>query len=107
MVQNSLGSTDTYSNLTLKSKFTLSSKIEDGKKNVVVYSHTSYTFEFEHATSSSNLEGTLTLIGMREGTFHPLSFLDQILPAEFLSKISKPEVKIDTNWVNLTPCQAH
>ena len=31
----------------------------------------------------------LTLIGMRQGTFHPLSFLDQILSAEFLSKISK------------------
>ena len=28
----------------------------------------------------------LTLIGMREGTFHPLSFLDQILLAETLSK---------------------
>ena len=31
----------------------------------------------------------LTLISMREGTFHPLSFLYQILSAEFLSKISK------------------
>ena len=31
----------------------------------------------------------LTLIGMREGTFQPLSFLDQILSAEFISKISK------------------
>jgi hypothetical protein len=31
----------------------------------------------------------LTLIGMREGTIHPLSFLDQILSAEFISKISK------------------
>ena len=27
----------------------------------------------------------LTLIGMREGTFHPLFFLDQNLSAEFLS----------------------
>ena len=46
----------------------------------------------------------LTLIGMREGTFHPLSFLDQILSAEFLSNISKLfwEVKIDNNRVNLT-----
>ena len=31
----------------------------------------------------------LTLIGMREGTFHPFSFLDQNSSAEFLSKISK------------------
>ena len=31
----------------------------------------------------------LTLIGMRVGTFQPLSFLDQILSAEFISKISK------------------
>ena len=31
----------------------------------------------------------LTLIGMREVTFHPLSFLDQILSAEYLSEISK------------------
>ena len=32
---------------------------------------------------------TLTLIGMRGDTFISLSFLDQILSAEFLSKISK------------------
>ena len=32
----------------------------------------------------------LTLIGMREGTFIPLYFLDWILSGEFLSKISKP-----------------
>ena len=31
----------------------------------------------------------LTLIGMRQGTFHPPSFLDQTLSAEFLPKISK------------------
>ena len=31
----------------------------------------------------------LTLIGMREGTFIPLCFLDWILSAEFLSKLSK------------------
>ena len=31
----------------------------------------------------------LTLIGMRRGTFHPLSILDQTLSAEFLPKISK------------------
>ena len=31
----------------------------------------------------------LTLIGMRQGTFLPLSFLDQTLSAEFLPKISK------------------
>ena len=38
------------------------------------------------ATGNKNL---LTLIGMREGTFHPLSFLDKILSADFLSKIPK------------------
>ena len=38
------------------------------------------------------LKASLTLMGMREGTFHPLSFLDQIL---------------STCQVNLTPCQAH
>ena len=31
----------------------------------------------------------LTLIGMREGTFIPLYFLDWIFSAEFLSKLSK------------------
>ena len=49
----------------------------------------------------------LTLNGMREGTFPPLSFLDQILSAEFLSKNSKLGEKIDINRINLTPCQAH
>jgi hypothetical protein len=42
--------------------------------------------------------------GMRAGNFHPLSFFDQILSAEFLSKT---KVKIDINQVNLTSCQAH
>ena len=46
----------------------------------------------------------LTLIGMREGTFNPLSFLDQKLSAEFLSFL---EVKIDINQVILTPCPAY
>ena len=31
----------------------------------------------------------LTLNGMRQGTFYPLSFLDQTLSAEFLPKMSK------------------
>ena len=31
----------------------------------------------------------LTLSGLREGIFHPQSFLDQILSAEYLSEISK------------------
>ena len=39
----------------------------------------------------------LTLIGMREGAFHPLSFLDQNLSAENFKK--KLEVKIDINQV--------
>ena len=47
----------------------------------------------------------LTLIGMRGGTFISLSFLDQILSADFLSKLSKLfEVKIDINRVILTLC---
>lgn len=51
----------------------------------------------------------LTLIGMRKGTFHPLSFLDQNLSAEFLSKNSKLflDMKIYINRVILTLCQAH
>ena len=44
----------------------------------------------------------LTLIGMRGDTFISLSFLDQILSAEFRSNIFGGET-----WVNLTPCQAH
>ena len=46
----------------------------------------------------------LTLIAMRGDTFHSLSFLDQILSAEFLPKISKKisEVEIVINPVNLT-----
>jgi hypothetical protein len=49
---------------------------------------------------------TLILIGMRQGTFHPLSFLDQTLSAEFLTKKFQIffEVKIR---INLTPWQAH
>ena len=50
-----------------------------------------------------------TLFGMGGDTFIPLSFLDWILSAKFISKISKLflEVKIDINRVDLTPCQAH
>ena len=50
----------------------------------------------------------LTLIGMREGTFHPLSFLDQIFVIWFFIKTFQTflEVKIDINRVNLIPCQA-
>ena len=43
-------------------------------------------FPFKNAQNSSLV---LTLIGTREGTFHPLSFLDQILSAEYFSEISK------------------
>ena len=51
---------------------------------------------------------SLTLIGMRGDTFISLSFLDQILSVEFFIKNFQPilEVKIDINWINLTPCQA-
>ena len=37
---------------------------------------------------NSNLGLSLTLIGMRKDTFIPLYFLDWILLAEFLSKLS-------------------
>ena len=37
----------------------------------------------------SFLEDYLTLIGMRQGTFRPLSFFDHILSTELLSKIYK------------------
>ena len=37
----------------------------------------------------SRLYGNLTLIGMRGDTFISLSCLDQILSADFLSKLSK------------------
>ena len=48
------------------------------------------------------------LIGMGSDTFISLPFWGQILSAGFLSKIFKLfwGVKIDINWVNLTPCQA-
>ena len=50
----------------------------------------------------------LTLSGMGRDIFTPLSLLDQILSAEFFSKISKlSEVKIEINRVILTPCPAH
>ena len=45
---------------------------------------------------------------MRQGNFHPFSFLDQILSADSLSKFSKLflEVEIDINQAKLTRCQA-
>ena len=51
----------------------------------------------------------LTLIAMRGDTFHSLSFLDQILSAEFVSKISKKnsEVEMVIDPVKVTPCQTH
>ena len=44
----------------------------------------------------------LTLIGMSEGTFHPLSFLEKIFSAEFFIKNFQTflEVKIDINRIN-------
>ena len=50
-----------------------------------------------------------TLIGMRQGTFHPLSFLDQDVSTDFLSQIlnKKLEVRIEINQIVLTLCQAH
>jgi hypothetical protein len=47
------------------------------------------TYLLTYFLRRKNSLSNLTLIGMREGTFHPLSFLDQILSAKFLSKISK------------------
>ena len=76
------------------------------------------------ATNSSNIRDTtkliaycmqsyfvhiyLTQIGMRQGTFHPLSFLEQIFGSWIFIKSFKTffEVKIDINRVNLPPCQA-
>ena len=48
-------------------------------------------FAFDHRIcfTDDHEIAMLTLIGMRQGTFTPLSFLDWILSAEFLSKISK------------------
>ena len=46
--------------------------------------------------------GQLTLIGMREGTFHPLVLFE----LDFVSWIIL-EVKIDINRINLTPFHAH
>ena len=52
--------------------------------------------------------GPLTLIGIRGATFISLSFLDQILSADFLSKLSKLfKVKFDINRVILTPYPAY
>ena len=52
--------------------------------------------------------GPLTLIGIRGATFISLSFLDQILLADFLSKLSKLfKVKFDINRVILTPYPAY
>jgi hypothetical protein len=42
--------------------------------------------DFKKISLFCMINKTLTLIGTREGTFHPLSFLDQDLLAEFLSK---------------------
>ena len=52
---------------------------------------------------------TLTLIGMRQGTFNPrvivgLDFVSWICIKNFQTFL---EVKIDINQVNLPPCQAH
>ena len=41
------------------------------------------------------------------GTFHPLSFSDQILSAAFLSNNSKLFFEMKINQVNLTPCHAN
>ena len=50
----------------------------------------------------------LTLIGMRGDAFISLSFLDQILSADFYQNFPNfLKVKIDTNQVILTPCPAH
>ena len=48
----------------------------------------SYSYFSMNAYFQPSFE-VLTLIGMRQGTFHPLSFFDQTLSAECLPKISK------------------
>ena len=52
-----------------------------------------------------NMINYLIPIGMREGTFHPLYFWDQILFIKNFQTFLK--VKININQVDLTPCQAH
>ena len=59
-------------------------------------------------SAGKRVRQTLTLIGMREGTFHPLSILDQICQLIFDQKFPNFfKVKMCINQVNLTPCQAH
>ena len=51
----------------------------------------------------------LTLNGIREGTFNPLVLFESYFVCWVLIKNFQTflEVKIDINWFNLTPCQAH
>ena len=51
----------------------------------------------------------LTLIGMRQGGFTPLIILGLIFGSWIFIKNYQTflEVKIEINWDNLTPCQAH
>ena len=49
----------------------------------------------------------LTLIGMREYTFHPLSFFGSDFDCWVKNFQPFLEVKIDINGVNLAPCLAH
>ena len=58
---------------------------------------------------SINVDIYLTLIGMREGTFHsPVFFGSDFVSWVFIKNFKTfLEVKIDIDRVNLTPCQAH
>ena len=65
-------------------------------------------FITQHFKTSKNIKTMLSLIGMRQGTFHPLvlfgsGFVSWIIIKSFQTFL---EVKIDINWINLTPCQA-
>ena len=59
-----------------------------------------FSFDTFHFFNFYLIYKYLTLFGMRADTFIFLSFLDQILSADFKSFL---EVKIDINGVNLTP----
>ena len=50
---------------------------------------------------------TVTLIGMRQGGFTSLIIFGLDLLSLTFIKQTFLEVKIEINWDNLTPCQAH
>ena len=66
-------------------------------------------YGFQRISVNSSLLVSLTLIGMRQGGFTPLiifglDFVSWIFIKNFQTVL---EVKIEINWDNLKPCQAH